>query len=336
VIPCYRYGHYLPEAVRTTLRQEGVRIDIVIVDDASPDDSAEVARALADQHDNVSLIVHAENKGHIATYNDGLAAATGKYVVLLSADDLLAPGALARSSALMEWNPAVSFVYGYAPYFSDQPPEPRRSHYSWSIWSGEQWIERLCVRGNNVVTNPEVVMRREVMHDLGGYDSTLPHAADLLIWLRAAVKGPVGRVNGPDQAYYRIHGTNMHFTHYAGVLTDLRERRRTFDTFLTGELAGHPRRQHLTDLAYKALAVESLRWAIRARDMVEDNWRESMKEYGDIALSLWPRITSTALWHRYLRRTAEASGNSFDQLLFRADWELRHKLRWHRWRRFGT
>ena len=71
-----------------------------------------MARGLADEHDAVSVIVHTENKGHIATYNDGLAAASGKYVVLLSADDLLAPGALARSSALMEWNPSVSFVYG--------------------------------------------------------------------------------------------------------------------------------------------------------------------------------------------------------------------------------
>jgi len=336
VVPCYRYGRYLPEVVRTTLAQEGVRIDIVIVDDASPDDSAEVARALADQYDSVSVIVHTENKGHIATYNDGLAAATGKYVVLLSADDLLAPGSLARSSALMEWNPSVSFVYGYAPYFSDEPPEPRRSHYSWSIWSGEQWIKRLCVRGSNVVTNPEVMMRREVMRELGGYDSALPHAADLLIWLRAAAMGSVGRVNGPDQAYYRVHGMNMHLTDYAGVVTDLRERRRTFETFLSGDLAGHPRCQHLRDLAYKALAVESLRWAIRTHDLVEDDWRESMKVYEDVALSLWPPIKSTVLWHRYRRRTSEVSHNTVDQLLFRADWELRHRLRWRRWRRFGT
>ena len=128
----------------------------------------------------------------------------------------------------------------------------------------------------------------------------------------------------------------MHLTDYRGVLTDLRERRRTFDTFLTRDFADHPRRPHLTRLAHKALAVESLRWAIRAHDLVEHDWRASMKEYGDIALSLWPEISSTTLWHRYRRRTTEASGRTIDQFLFRADWELRHKMRWRRWRRFGT
>jgi len=336
VIPCYRYGRYLPGVVATTLAQEGVNVDVIIVDDASPDDSPAIARDLVDRHDNVSLIAHSTNRGHIATYNDGLAHATGKYVVLLSADDLLAPGSLARATALMEWNPSVGFVYGYSPDFSETPPTPAHWYYSWSIWSGEQWIERLCYRGSNVVSNPEVVMRREIMHDLTGYDSGLPHTADLLIWLRAAARGSVGRVNGPDQGYYRVHGANMHLTNFGDVLTDLRERRKTFEAFISTDMSDHPRQEHMLGLVHRALAVESVRWAIRSHDIGQDGWQELMQIYGDIATTVWPEISSTRLWSRYRRRLSQAPVGGLDRVLFKTDWELRHKLRWRRWRRFGT
>ncbi len=101
VIPCYNYGRYLPECVASVTAQPGVELEIIIVDDASTDGSQDVARALAAADPRIRLLLHAENARHIITYNDGLALATGDYVVLLSADDLLAPGSLARSTSLM-------------------------------------------------------------------------------------------------------------------------------------------------------------------------------------------------------------------------------------------
>src|SRR5262245_16993901 len=112
VIPCYNYGHYLPDAVGSALSQDGVEVEVVIVDDKSTDNSAEVAAALAAGDPRVRLIRHETNLRHIATYNDGLDAVTGDYVLLLSADDLLTPGALHRAAQLMEAEPTVGMVYG--------------------------------------------------------------------------------------------------------------------------------------------------------------------------------------------------------------------------------
>ncbi len=84
VIPCYNYGHYLPGAVASALDQEGVDVDVLVVDDASTDDSAAVARSLAESDPRVDVLVHEVNRGHIAAYNDGLAKARGDYVVLIS------------------------------------------------------------------------------------------------------------------------------------------------------------------------------------------------------------------------------------------------------------
>ena len=54
VIPCYNYGRYLPDAVASALDQDGLDVDVLVVDDASPDDSAEVARRLAAADPRVS------------------------------------------------------------------------------------------------------------------------------------------------------------------------------------------------------------------------------------------------------------------------------------------
>src|SRR5689334_12258407 len=102
VIPCYNYGHYVGTAVRSVLDQPGVDVDVILTDDASTDGSAEVVRELAAADPRVRAILHRRNFGHIATYNEGLEQATGDYVVLLSADDALTPGSLARAAALLE------------------------------------------------------------------------------------------------------------------------------------------------------------------------------------------------------------------------------------------
>jgi glycosyltransferase involved in cell wall biosynthesis len=238
VIPHFNYGQYLPVAVATVLGQPGVDVDVIIVDDASTDGSAAVARELAAGDPRVSLIEHPVNKRHIATYNDGLAAATGDYVVLLSADDALSPGSLARSTALMEVNPGVGLVYGNVRTFSDSPPTGptapaswNGAHESWTVWRGEEWLGLTSRRGRNVIMNPEVVMRRGLLADIGGYDARFPHSADLFLWLRAAARGDVGRVNGTVQAFYRVHNTNMHTTQFGGLLDDYSAVRDTFDVF---------------------------------------------------------------------------------------------------------
>ena len=127
VIPCYNYGHFLEEAVTSVLDdQQGVDVRVLIIDDASLDDSAEVARKIAAREPRVELIVHETNKGNIATYNEGLLEwADGDYCVLMSADDRLTPGALRRARDLLDASPGVGFVYGRALYVMDDAPLPR-------------------------------------------------------------------------------------------------------------------------------------------------------------------------------------------------------------------
>ncbi len=107
VIPCYMYGHFLEECAASVLDdQEGVDVRVLIIDDASPDDSAEVAHKIAARDPRVEVIVHEANQGNIATINEGLLDwADGDYWTVLSADDRLTPGALRRARDLLDAHP---------------------------------------------------------------------------------------------------------------------------------------------------------------------------------------------------------------------------------------
>ena len=150
MIPCYNYGHFLEEAVASVLAdEEGVDVRILIIDDASPDDSADVARAIAARDPRVETIVHTVNRGNIATYNEGpLEWADGDYCLLMSADDRLTPGALRRARDLLDANPGVGFVYGRALWVADGAPDPkaRTTVRGWSVWPGDWWLRRSSAR----------------------------------------------------------------------------------------------------------------------------------------------------------------------------------------------
>jgi glycosyltransferase involved in cell wall biosynthesis len=114
VVPCYNYGRFLEACVRSVLSQEGVEPRVLVIDDASKDNTADIGERLAREDHRVQFIRHVKNAGHIATFNQGIDQATGDYFLLLSADDYLLPGALGRAAAVMEKHPEVGFTFGPA------------------------------------------------------------------------------------------------------------------------------------------------------------------------------------------------------------------------------
>jgi glycosyltransferase involved in cell wall biosynthesis len=240
VIPCYNYGRYLRQCVESvTGNQPGVDLEIVIVDDASTDGSLDVALSIRECDRRVRVIAHGRNQGHIATYNEGLDAVTGEFVLLLSADDLVTPGALTRATGLLAAVPSVGFVYGNAIHFDRDLPPSRSEERDWIVWAGADWLRGRCRSGYNVVASPEVVMRTSVLRAIGGYRPDLPHAGDFEMWLRASAVSDVGFLAGVDQAYYRHHAVNMHRKDFRsgtahGQLLDLRQRWQCFQAVFDG------------------------------------------------------------------------------------------------------
>ena len=102
IIPCYNYGRFLRDCLHSVLTQDGCVVRVLLIDDCSTDDSLVTARALVAGEPRVELRAHEVNKGHIATYNEGIDWLSAPFMLLLSADDIVAPGAFARALALMD------------------------------------------------------------------------------------------------------------------------------------------------------------------------------------------------------------------------------------------
>jgi len=262
VIPCYRYGHFLEEAVSSVLdHQEGVDARVLIIDDASPDDSAQTARKIAAGDSRIEVVVHRENKGNIATYNEGLLEwAAGDYTLLMSADDRLTQGALRRARDLLDAHPEVGFVYGRSLWVMDGAalPRPRTTVRGWSVWPGQWWIERRFRQAENPITSPEIIVRTSLQKRVGGYDPQLPRAADMEMYMRLAAHADVGFVRGVDQAYYRVHSENM--SKAVSALGDLRQRRAVFEVVLERYRERLQDTDRLSDSVHRRLSREAL-WA---------------------------------------------------------------------------
>jgi hypothetical protein len=268
VIPCYNYAHFLPACVKSVLDQPGVDVRVLVIDDTSSDDTPEVVAELMAADPRVSGRRHEVNKGHIATYNEGLLEwASADYTVLLSADDLLAPGALARAADVFERNPKVGMVYGRVVYYADHDDLPKVTTLPLgsSTWAGRDWIERRFRSSRNVISSPEVVVRTSVQQLVGGYRPDLPHAGDLEMWLRIAAVSDIGYVRGRPAAYYRVHAQSMMRTTFSTVFADLEQRRDVFDR-VVDEHPELPGVERLRVLAHKAIAKDALWRAVRAHD----------------------------------------------------------------------
>jgi hypothetical protein len=302
VVPCYNYAHYLKACVDSILSQ-GVKVQVIVIDDCSSDDTPAVAASLATDP-RVTFLRHETNQGHIKTYNEGLTLATGDYTALISSDDLLTPGALKRAQAVLDAHPDVGMVYGHSLYFqsNDNLPKARTGQPRLDIWEGRDWLAQRCKTATSCISSPEVVVRTSLQRKLGGYRADLPHAGDLEMWLRFAAHGSVAYLAGVDQAYYRRHAASMQATKFNSVLSDLRQRRAAFDAVLDAHRTKLRDVGELRPTAHRALAKEALWTACWSYDRRRLD-RVSVDDLEAFALETYPGARSlTEYWGLRWRR----------------------------------
>jgi glycosyltransferase involved in cell wall biosynthesis len=107
IIPCYKYGHFLPAAIESVLAQTYRDLEVIVVDDGSTDDSA----AIADGYSRVACL-RQPNLGQGAAQNRCLEAASGEFVLFLDADDQLVSDAVESFVECLGKCPSCAFAYG--------------------------------------------------------------------------------------------------------------------------------------------------------------------------------------------------------------------------------
>jgi hypothetical protein len=198
VIPCFEQAHFLGEAIESVLAQTHPGIEIIVVDDDSPDNTGEVAA----RYPGVRCL-RQKNGGLAMARNTGLAAAEGTFVLFLDADDRLLPEAIATGLRELCAEPEAVMVAGAWRLIGENgearpsaPVELPRDVYPALLES--------CF----ISTPAAVIYRRTLFEEIGDFDPGVSASADYDLYLRAAARFPV-RVHGEMIAEYRRHGTNM-------------------------------------------------------------------------------------------------------------------------------
>lgn len=199
VIPCYNQGHYLQQAIGSVLSQDYSRIELIVLDDGSTDDTQAVLAAYVGRF---HYRTHA-NIGQARTLNKGWGMSKGEVLSYLAADDFLLPGAVRTSVEKLIANPEI--VLTYCDFNIVDP----KSHVLRRVRTPEFSYRDLAVR---IICQPGpgVFFRRDAFERAGFWDGLLRQIPDYEYWLRLGFEGAFVRI--PEVlAAYRVHDRSQSF-----------------------------------------------------------------------------------------------------------------------------
>ena len=202
VIPTRNRARLLLQTIRSVLYQQGVVYEVIVIDEASTDATADVLGSLDDPR--IRVIRHTAAVGVAAARNAGAATATAPLVAFIDDDDLWAPWKLRRQLDALDADPGAGWAICGAVTFD----EPRGAIVRWARTPEVGALEHELHTWNPVPGGASgVVVRSTVLRDVGGFDETLSIVEDWDLWVRLALAARATAVDGPAVAWRR-HATN--------------------------------------------------------------------------------------------------------------------------------
>ena len=142
VIPSYNSDSLLRETLDSVLAQSRPAHEIIVVDDGSSDDTADVVR----EYGEAVRYIRQENQGQAIARNTGVEAATGDWIALLDSDDLFLPDRLRRAAEAIEANPSLMVVYSAFDYlYEDGTRRFFPAFAARELWPALRYRSRFCL-----------------------------------------------------------------------------------------------------------------------------------------------------------------------------------------------
>jgi len=200
IIPTRNRAHLLRRTLESVLKQSTENLEVIVVDDGSTDGSGAVAAAMDPR---VSVLRNPEPAGVSIARNRGIASASGEWIAFCDDDDLWAPNKLQEQLTAAD-TAGANWVYAGDVNVNDQlrvlsggpPPDPA------DVMARLPRCNPLASGGSNVV------VRSNILAEVGGFDPALRRTEDWDLWIRIAQKGPPAYVRKPLVAY-RFHRGNV-------------------------------------------------------------------------------------------------------------------------------
>ena len=207
VMPNYNYGRFIDEAIRSVAAQTYAPIELIVVDDASTDDSVAVATETLSKVTNLfdtKLIALPENVGKLGALNRALAHVRGEYFMIQDSDDLLTPEYASRTiTELVEArkpDPTIGFIY------TDCMLESQTGEI---LDRGKSTaFDAKMLEEYSFVPEPAMCLARPVL-EAGPYDEAIRKGTKHHKWRRIVANGWNGKHLAEPIFYYRMHDKNL-------------------------------------------------------------------------------------------------------------------------------
>ena len=208
IMPVYRGKEFVAAAMESVLAQTYRSFELIVVNDGSPDASADVIAQFL-PHKQIKYIEQ-ENAGVAAARNTGLARSSGQFIALLDQDDLWLPTKLERQVAYLNAHPNKGLVHSRVECI-DASGEPCTCEGAISVYPFEGLCAGRLLLGNGIAPLT-VLMRSECVREVGGFDQKFAPADDWELWLRIARRYEFGFMD-EITARYRVHAENISKDH---------------------------------------------------------------------------------------------------------------------------
>jgi glycosyltransferase involved in cell wall biosynthesis/Flp pilus assembly protein TadD/SAM-dependent methyltransferase len=190
IMAAHNAAPYLTEAIQSILKQTRQDFELIIIDDASTDETGEILEQFDDPR--VRIIKNIENVGPAGSRNKALAVAMGNYIAIMDADDISLPHRFESQIRFLESNPDYALVGSFA-YQIDELGQ----HQSvLKVQTDDNGIRRCLIRVNNFV-HGSVMFRKRILLEMDGYDVRFKYAHDYDLFLRIIERHKVANLPEP-------------------------------------------------------------------------------------------------------------------------------------------
>ncbi|GAB2548656.1 glycosyltransferase family 2 protein [Rufibacter soli] len=187
---CYNHAPFLRQALDSVLAQTYANLEILVVDDKSTDASVEIIQEYCVRFPQIRFLPNQENQGNCASFNQALQLSQGEFIIDFATDDVLHPERVARQVTAFQGLPVnYGVVYTDAELIDEQSrslgffyARSAQGTLTPAPAEGEVFAQ---VLGRYFICPPTMMMRRQVLEELNGYDPELAYE-DFDFWVRSA------------------------------------------------------------------------------------------------------------------------------------------------------
>lgn len=296
LLPTYNRAQYLAQALESALNQSYQDVEVIIVDDGSEDDTANVVGTFSDTR---VRYIYQSNRGVSAALNTAWHTARGDYCAMLGSDDVWQPGLLQELVPVLDSDSSLAFVYARA-----QAMDARGNPLSQILGVSPKYPDAglKSMLYGDAVCGLACVFRRACVERVGGFNEALVANEDWDLWIRISEHYPFA-FRDKILANYRIHPNSL-----TGGKSQY------FGRIITGRVALIENYYALPDLSTDALQVKSLALrnvyldagvrflAVGKPRMAASYFSRAIRAHGN-PLSSAVRVTGVAFFDLYLSKT---------------------------------